>query len=569
MSYHMHSLSKESLTNVIDNLHDLYKEDEYMSQKLHSYICNQLPNIFANMKQTHEQRVARIEELTGEQDAFIHSFLNNNQYFYVSTTSNFFIYDGLHYQVHSEDDILYHVLSSISKDRQLMSWKHKTKVNVMKRIKDNYLLNSIPESDTIQSVLDGLVNTLFRCRSDAKYFLCVLGDNLLKKKSNLIHFITPNAKQFIKHLNNLSIMLVGLQLSQTIKHKYHDHEYNNFRVLQMNDNVKYESSWHNYLKNSIIDVLCVACHYSNRYNSSDDYADVHSNDEDLKSTVFSVKNTIPNDLVNEFIGEYIDETHTPIQNSPPQTLFINSLDGSTSRTTQITWKNMQYLWRQFLESKQLPSVIFMNQLKTMIIGKLELYYNEHIDSFQGICSKYLPSIQRFLQFWNETIEIDETETDFEIEELIILYKKWCEINNEPGNNYNDKQLLDLIYYYYPTTEIERDKFISGIRCRLWDKQMDIQVALENMKEHIKSQYTSSTSSGSRVGTPGIYSNVSIYDTYLYYCKFTTRASNMNLNELTSMQKQIVSKSYFEKYIFDNCSDYIIDNKFLSSNWYMT
>ena len=211
----------------------------------------------------------------------------------------------------------------------------------------------------------------------------------------------------------------------------------------------------------------------------------------------------------------------------------------------------------------------MNQLKTMIIGKLELYYNEHIDSFQGICSKYLPSIQRFLQFWNETIEIDETETDFEIEELIILYKKWCEMNNEPGNNYNDKQLLDLIYYYYPTTEIERDKFISGIRCKLWDKQMDIQVALENMKEHIKSQYTSSTSSGSRVGTPCIYSNVSIYDTYLYYCKFTTRASNMNLNELTSMQKQIVSKSYFEKYIFDNCSDYIIDNKFLSSNWYMT
>ena len=95
--------------------------------------------------------------------------------------------------------------------------------------------------------------------------------------------------------------------------------------------------------------------------------------------------------------------------------------------------------------------------------------------------------------------------------------------------------------------------------------MDIQVALENMKEHIRIQYNSIESHDT--SSNPVYSNISIYDAYLYYCKFTTRASNIALNELTTLQKQIVSKSYFEKYIFDNYSDYIIDNKCLIPEWY--
>ena len=38
--------------------------------------------------------------------------------------------------------------------------------------------------------------------------------------------------------------------------------------------------------------------------------------------------------------------------------------------------------------------------------------------------------------------------------------------------------------------------------------------------------------------------------------------------LTSQRRQIVSKAYFEKYIFDNYQEYIIDTKFISSDWYV-
>ena len=87
---------------------------------------------------------------------------------------------------------------------------------------------------------------------------------------------------------------------------------------------------------------------------------------------------------------------------------------------------------------------------------------------------------------------------------------------------------------------------------LWDKQQDIQTALDNMKELIRSKQNSE-----RVTSPGLHHNISIYDTYTYYCKFFSSGSSL-----------IVSKTYFEKYIFENLEEYIIDNKFLSCEWYL-
>tara|TARA_B110000967_G_scaffold209207_1_gene264330 strand:- start:5480 stop:7177 length:1698 start_codon:yes stop_codon:yes gene_type:complete len=553
--------NKKLLLDKVALMYDSYSNDDYMKQKMENYICNQLPTILDNMKQTHDQRIIRLEELSNEQDSFIHSFLNDNQYFYIPATSNFFMYDGIHYQIYSEDEILHRVLSSISKDRQLMTWKHKTKINIMKRIKDNSLLSSIPESETIQGVLETLTNNMFASKEAAKYFLCVLGDNLLKKNTNLTQFISPLSKTFLKNLNNLSTMFLGLQISQTIKYKYHDHEYENCRIIKIQNAIHQENNWNTIVSNYALDIFCVAAYYSNRYNSSDGYIQNHCNCDDIKNSVLFIKNANPEELVDQFILEYIDETEN---DTPIGQIGSNSIQ---MRSPQITWKNMQYLWKLFLDQTEIPSIIFMNQLKTYLTTKMNKYYIEENDVFVGICSKSLPSIQLFLQFWNDKICFDDNESDLEIEELMVLFKKWCQMNNEQFTNMNDKQVLDLIHYYYPAIDIEKDKYLSGIRCLLWDKQLDIQVALENMKEHIRIKYDAPRLE-TRSQSPALYHNVSIYDAYLYYCKFTTSASNMNLNDLTTTQKHVVSKAYFEKYIYDNCIDYIIDSKFLTSGWYL-
>ena len=141
-----------------------------MTCKLESYIVNQLPNILQSIKNNHIERQNRLDEMTNEQDQFIQQFLHHNQYFLL-LTNTFFVYDGLHYQIYSEEDILHQVLSSISKDEQFMSWKHKTKINIMKRIKENNLIATIPESDTIQYVLQGLTNMVFPNKESTSFFL--------------------------------------------------------------------------------------------------------------------------------------------------------------------------------------------------------------------------------------------------------------------------------------------------------------------------------------------------------------------------------------------------------------
>jgi len=539
-------MNREDAINVVNQLYDKYEKNPYMLSKTHSYIINQLPTILENMNANHVERQARIDELTQNQDQFIESFLNNNQYFYISSTENFFFYDGIHYQHFNEDDIIYHILSTISKEKELSSWKQSTKNAIMKRIRENSLLKTIPESETIQFVIDSLCPLFFKSRTEAKYFLTILGDNFLRKNNNIIHYIDVKAKHFIRNFNNFSQMWIGQSFYQTFKHKYHDHDYNDCRIIQISDFVKSENVWSSVITQTGLDIICVACHYSDRYGSSDKYAIQYSNDNELINNVFYLKNNSASEIIDTFVSEYLNiELNNQVIN----------LD--SGRNTQITWRDMQYLWKNFLESKKLPAIMFLQTLKVNLIKKLQPFYNESADSFIGICSKHLPEIQKFLDFWDQTITFDENEIDFEIEEIVILFRKWCISNSETLTNLNDKQILDVISYFYPHLEIERDKYISGIRSSLWDKQLDIQVALENMKHALREK---NTTNASRVQSPSSRNNISIYDAYRYYCKYYS-------NIIDTSNKLIVSKSYFEKYVFDNLSQYIIDSKFLSYEWY--
>jgi hypothetical protein len=516
----------EELHWILEEQYVKYENEEYMSEKMTNYIRNQLPVVLQNMKQQHELRVNRIAELTNEQDIFIQSFLQMNQCFYVQQTEKFFYYDGFHYQMISEDDIIHNILSSISKDRQIMSWKHKTKINLMKRIKENNLLYSIPESNTIQFVLESLCPAIFQTKKEAKYFLTILGDNIFRKNSNLIHYVDPAAKRFLRELNSSCQLIIGSSLSQTFKFKFYEHAYNDCRLIKINKTVKNETTWSSIY--STIDILCVACHYSNRYLSSDNFMLKICNDDALVKSVFYLCDIEPVDIVHLFLNEFIQ-----IDNS---------------QESVISWKNMQYMWKQFLELKILPSVMFLNTFKTILIEFMPTYYNAELDIFQGVYCNYFESIQKFMQFWETSIVYDDNEFDFEVEELSQVYKKWCGEENSRFSYLNDGQMIDIISYFFPNIEIEKNKFISGIRCILWDKQMEIQMALDKLKETYANNHGVS------------YNTISIHDAYIFYRIYYANVST---------DKQLVSKSYFERYIFDNLTAYLVDFKFIAPEWYLS
>jgi hypothetical protein len=436
----------------------------------------------------------------------------------------------------------------------------------MKRIKEHSLLKSIPESDTIQNILHELLSNIFTHKNEAKYFLTILGDNIFKKNTDIIHIIDPKAKPFIRELNNICQFLIGSNLASSFKYKYHDnHDYSNCRLVKINTNIKNDCVWVPLINNYMLDLICVACHYSIRFNNSDDYVNNYSSHHLFTQNVFYLKDIKPIDMVNKFIDEYLQITSssTNAKNILSNQLFTNKENdkdkGSLVRATQITWKNMQYLWKKFLDSKELPNIMFLQTLKNLLLERLNDYYDENMDSFIGICSEHLPSIQQFIQFWSETISIDENEIDFEIDEIIIIFKQWCETKREITSTLNDKQILDLISYYYPDIEIEKDKYICKIKCSLWDKQIDIQVALDNLKDTMRLKYYNeynNVSNYERVTSPIDGRNISIYDAYNYYCRFFSTING----------KLIVSKSYFEKYIMEILCEYIIDSKYISSDW---
>jgi hypothetical protein len=135
--------------------------------------------------------------LTNEQQLFIQIFLNKNKYFYLPNNNLFYEYNGEKYLIIKEDDIIHKLLSSISKERVLLQWKHKTKANIIKQIKERSLFSSVPETDTIQNVLNVLYQSFFSSKNAAKYFLTIIGDNILKKNQNLIFLVTTQMKQFL------------------------------------------------------------------------------------------------------------------------------------------------------------------------------------------------------------------------------------------------------------------------------------------------------------------------------------------------------------------------------------
>jgi hypothetical protein len=472
----------------------------------------ELPLILKNIKNNYEEKKIRINELSSEQEQFIHDFFNKHYYFYNATTEKFFHYDKLHYIVVSEDDVLYHILSSITQQQScLTSWKLKTKTHIIKKIKDKSLIKYIPESGTIQFVLGLLCPMFFSSKTEAKYFLTVLGDSILKKNETPnYHFMEVKSKHFLRELNSLCYYYIGVNMLQTIKHKYHDtHQYAQCRFIKINNNVQNDLLWKSVFDYAI-DLFVVASYYSTRYSSSDNYLLNYSNNVDLVANVMFLKDKTPEELVELFLKEYIQTIPSSMSSSPCVGGMFESAMESVKPRSVITWKNILYLWRSFLETKGLPNIMFHESLKGILVSHYGENYNN--DQFVGLTSKYLPLVHHFMDFWEKHI-VEDKESELEIEEIRVLFKKHQ--GKFIRDNVDDIKIINIISFFFPHIEIISEKYIYGISCNLWDKDLEIQIALQSLKDKNKE-------------------DVDLDEKYLYYCRYFAEDS------------LLVSKSYFEK-----------------------
>jgi hypothetical protein len=491
-----------------------YKDDVYMTSRIYRLVCSQLPAMLENIDKLQAERQERASALTTERDAFVDAFLERCPYFFCDKTDRFFYYDGDRYSTYSEDDILHRILSGISsRPSILMNWKRRTKTYVMQRIKSNHILSSIPESDTIQRVIGILSPMLFATRAEAKYFLTIAGDSMLRKTTTAVHLISIHAKTFVTSLNQICLFMFGVSVNASFKYKYHDHDYAQCRIVGTGEGVRAPGLWGSVVAENALDILCVAAHYSSRYDNAESYVTEFASleDESLRRSVCFLKDRTKEDVVTMFVDSYIE--------------FSGTGAGGAPAAAAISWKNLHYLWKHFLRSRGLPSIIFQNSLKELCLTepRLNKTYRatEDAEEFVGVFSKYLPGVDAFLRFWADATVADEDEGELEVEEVAILFKRWCAGAAAASQCVNTRTIPDILSHYFPYVEVCDGKYIHGVRCTEWDKQEDIRGAIVSMMAEESPPQ-------------------SMYVYYCAYCK--SHGTHRGL---------VVSKSYFERYLAEH------------------
>lgn len=522
--------------NSVSNLFKKYKDHPYILQKLEGILTN-LPDLLENEQKKYDERITRINELTMEQDNFYKIFLSKNQYYYMPYNNIYYEYDGKTYKIVREDDIHYNLLSTITDEKKLIVWKYKTKQIIIKKIKERNLLKSTPETYTIQVVLSFL-NTIFGSKMEAKYFLNVLGDCILRKITTdkpLLFFVSSNLKKFVQIIDNICYVTTGNTIINNFITKYHDtHNLQTYRLIKTNNNEMSYDLIKDMVNKIGIDLLCVACHYSYRNESSDNFLLSNADDTIKNHVLFFVNNSIDN-IINDFKLQCIE--------------FVQS----NNDMHYVSWKNMHYIWKQYLSTNNIPNILFSNSLKETL--KTMLSYKDTPNGdiiFTGITSKFLPKVGSFLEFWDKHIVIIEnniqSEYEYELDEIVSLYK----LQNHNTENYvylNENDMIKMINHYYPHIEINDNKYVCNILCNLWNKDEELNEMISVYKFNIKN-----TNSITNNEDEKLVSIDELYEHYRSYCY-----AKRTMHEKTT---PIISKQYFEKHIQKHLEAFIKFEKFV-------
>ena len=569
-------------TDMIKNLFEQYPN---MKQKIHHYVKNNLPSICENACQQQKEREERKNTLEEKSDDFIEEFLAKTHFFYYSPTDLFFTYsDEKMYEVVKEDNIQHLILTTItSKYPELMPWKYKIKIQLMKRIKDNNVLKSIPESETIQDIIQLVVPSLFSTKDAAKYFLTVIGDILQKNKPYYYFIHSKTLIPLFKELSQECYKFFGINLLNHFKFKYYEHASDDCRLIQMRE-ISPSSLLFNFIdSNRIVNLFCVASHYSTRYVCGDSYLENYCNNYSVINYALYLKNNKSMEILQQFINTTTEEC-----------------DGYN-----ISWKNMLYLWKVFIEDEGIPNVFFNHSLRQMLLTHYSEFGIEiapdsnssaslnflttfnssiyEIDNFimKNRTSKHLPFVCNFISYWESNIicniynicsyssdssynTVTETEEcgekcveqeyELEIDELLMLFNKSIKKSATTllHNNASDKMLLGLIRHFYPDVIIEDDKYLIqvGIKPEIWNKQKEIEEFNEYYKLLKNSQAPPPPVSSGQMNSQSLYS------IYQSYCKY---AFDKGYN--------VISKRWFEKYFISKYDMFLIDNTIVSSKWF--
>ena len=492
----------ENIIVKITTLFEKHKKSPKTIEKLTYYVEKQLPALLDKYDAQEKRRIF----LERESNRYINSFLSHceYQYFYIKNTDTFIEYNGCDYKIIPEDNLWFKILNDITEKKTLLEWKQQIKSKIIENIKTKQILVSIPESQTIQNMINFFTPILFSNKEKVKYFFAIIGDNILGKSSQNNYFVQEKSKEFFEILENLSGYYFDnkLNISNNFKFKYRGQSYLNSRLIYFKNNIKNKSIWFSFIKENFLNFIVLCSHYSTRYINAENYA--LQRNELFKKEIFYLKHNSKEEIINTFIEKF---TYQDL-------------------SSKIHSSDMQFLWNMFLKEKNIENIIYKVELENILRNKLNYNSGHYIN----LNTSHGDKIKIFKTFFDNHIVYDDDD-ELEISEIHKIIQT-LNINNISEN------LLEELISHYTSYQSEDGKTIKNISCKLWNKQQEILESFEN-KFNKPDSVLSKTNN-----------YISIYDAYILYCKY----SNNNNKILT------VSKKYFEKYIIK-----LIPNEFLWNN----
>ena len=462
------------------SLYENNRDNKEVCDKITSFICNRLPiEVVCWKKEFDKNKIKR------EKTNFIYCFLNSEQFYYIKETDTYIKYDNLNYSLISEDELLYYILSEISKNKLLLSKKQMIKDTIINDIKANTFGSGIPESNTIQNIINYFYPVLFKTKSEAKYFLCILGDNIMKKNNKTYYIARNSYKIFLDHIDNCFKDYYGYNIIENFSDNIKNIDgLDNTRILDFKSSIQNKGFWQHFIDQNILNLISVAIHYSQRYDNSEEYL---QNKIEDKHKILYFKNNTKVEILETFKYKYIVE----------------------KQGEKISEIELYFIWQLFLIEENLPCIFESKNDFYKAFDILKIIKNNKKENLH-IFSEKLVIARHFNSFWKECIKEDKNEM-IEISEIFYFFKQKTNIKTS-----SEREIMFLINYFYPYINIINNKYIMNHSCVLWNKKDTIKNVIEEIKKECNINETT---------------NINLYKKYCKYLKDKK-------NEL------VVNKTYF-------------------------
>jgi hypothetical protein len=410
----------------IEELRIKYATNPFMLNKLEGYL-QRLPVFLQTVEEDHLRKMEYQKEMSIKKETFMKDFFSFYSFYYISSTETY-IQKTEDWKTVPEDYIIHLVCTRIPKE--LMFNQYKILHAILKKIRDTplYTVQACPYTSKM------VIQQLPFKKEYSTYFLTIVGDILLNKKLNFIYYIDTSYKQFLKEISQQMYILTNKTLNDVFRHKFHDHNYEQCRILK--------GKCSQLKKVSIYDILVYAANLSTKYGTADQYV---QQTPEIQEDVFYLRRHTPDTLIRSFVSTYLQETpdkHT-------------------------TYKDVLFLWKIFLKKNSLPSVISLQNFKTTLTSFNLLCENE-------MCLHYSPSSQadvlKIKHFWDTYMVVDE-ENEYELEEMVQLY------NAYEKSGISVELLREVIQLEYPHISIHQNTILN-VSCTLWNKHGDLDMMEE-------------------------------------------------------------------------------------------